>query len=312
MRISDLNYLLEVARAKSISGAANKLYLAQTTLSSIVNSIENQLGVQVFVRTSKGVILTPKGEELVAIAEEIVGKFGNMESLSSQRQGVSQSVEIFAYPSACSFITGHLALKINQMFKNVAFQLKETASTQIVSRVASGGGAVALGSSAQHEYFSSQYQAHQNDLVFEDLYTDNFCCCVSAKSKFANYQNIDMALLKNEYLAITKHYKESAKSSVGQLHKRFEQFAVFPNVDIIKNSIVEHNFISVLPRLVVETDALYKNGHIKAIAINDMETRLYNFLVYRTENKITELEKYIISTIKQFYQNLKTTPQPLV
>lgn len=48
VRIEYLEYLLEVARSKSISAAAKRLYLSQTSLSAIVNSLEKELNIKIF------------------------------------------------------------------------------------------------------------------------------------------------------------------------------------------------------------------------------------------------------------------------
>lgn len=58
MRIEHLQYLLEIAKCHSISTAAKKLYISQTGLSAIVNSIEAELNIQIFRRSNKGTLLT--------------------------------------------------------------------------------------------------------------------------------------------------------------------------------------------------------------------------------------------------------------
>ena len=60
MRIDHLQFLIEVARCKSISTAARKLYISQTGLSAIINSIEAELNIQIFRRTNKGTLLSPQ------------------------------------------------------------------------------------------------------------------------------------------------------------------------------------------------------------------------------------------------------------
>ena len=68
MRIEYLEYLLEVARSKSISAAAKRLYLSQTSLSAIVNSLEKELNIKIFQRTHKGIVLTAEGEQALELA----------------------------------------------------------------------------------------------------------------------------------------------------------------------------------------------------------------------------------------------------
>ena len=74
MRIEHLNYLVEVAKHKSISTAAKKLYISQTGLSAIINSIEAELNIKLFYRTNKGVSLTVEGEQAILIMKDILTK----------------------------------------------------------------------------------------------------------------------------------------------------------------------------------------------------------------------------------------------
>ena len=67
MRIENLQYLREVAKTGYISAGA-KICMGQTSPSSAIQTTENELGIKIFMRTSKGVKLTSKGEESIAMA----------------------------------------------------------------------------------------------------------------------------------------------------------------------------------------------------------------------------------------------------
>ena len=74
MRIENLQYVLEVTRAGSISAAAKKLWIGQTTLSAAIQTVEKELGMELFVRTAKGIIPTPKGKDAIRMIERILAK----------------------------------------------------------------------------------------------------------------------------------------------------------------------------------------------------------------------------------------------
>ena len=84
MRIEHLQFLVEIARCRSISTAAKKLYISQTGLSAIVNSIEAELNIQIFNRTNKGTVLTPEGEDAMKIIEDILQKNDELHFLHSE------------------------------------------------------------------------------------------------------------------------------------------------------------------------------------------------------------------------------------
>ena len=62
--IQQMRYLMEVIDAGSISGAAERQYSAQSTISTAIQNIEEEYGFPVFIRSSRGMILTEQGERL--------------------------------------------------------------------------------------------------------------------------------------------------------------------------------------------------------------------------------------------------------
>ena len=72
MDIRVLRYFLTVAREESFSRAADALYLSQPTLSRQIREMEEELGVQLLVRTNRNVRLTQEGQRLRRRAQEIV------------------------------------------------------------------------------------------------------------------------------------------------------------------------------------------------------------------------------------------------
>ena len=72
MDIRVLRYFLAIAREESFSRAAEALFLSQPTLSRQIRDLEEELGVQLFTRTNRNVILTPEGQRMRKRAQEIV------------------------------------------------------------------------------------------------------------------------------------------------------------------------------------------------------------------------------------------------
>lgn len=65
MTVQQLQFVLEVAKTKSITQAARNLFLSQPNLSSSIKSLEEELGITIFDRTSRGMLLTTAGKHLV-------------------------------------------------------------------------------------------------------------------------------------------------------------------------------------------------------------------------------------------------------
>src|SRR5690349_2095766 len=70
--LRQMRYVIEVARGRSFSRAAENLHVAQQALSQQIKSVESQLGVRLFNRTNRGVELTPAGVVFVQEARRVV------------------------------------------------------------------------------------------------------------------------------------------------------------------------------------------------------------------------------------------------
>ncbi|MDL2288496.1 LysR family transcriptional regulator [Oscillospiraceae bacterium OttesenSCG-928-F05] len=73
MQLREIDYVIAVAKYKSISLAAEKLHISQPALSRFIRSFEEQLGVELFARGLQGVKLTESGEIYIEAASQIKG-----------------------------------------------------------------------------------------------------------------------------------------------------------------------------------------------------------------------------------------------
>lgn len=78
MKLSQLQYVYEVSRCGNMTAAANKLFVTQPTLSQQIMNLEEELGVKLFVRLPRSVLLTPAGEEFLVYARRILADVGNL------------------------------------------------------------------------------------------------------------------------------------------------------------------------------------------------------------------------------------------
>lgn len=75
MELKDLNLLIAIYEEKSISRAAERLYMAQSSLSQFLTNYEHGLGYRLFVRTANGVRPTEAGELLLSYAYKAIADY---------------------------------------------------------------------------------------------------------------------------------------------------------------------------------------------------------------------------------------------
>lgn len=100
MNILHMKYAVEVARHGSLSKAADALIIAQPNLSRSIKELEADLGIAIFHRTTKGMSLTPEGEEFIGYAKSILRQIDDVELLYKQSAPKKQKFSV-SVPRAC-------------------------------------------------------------------------------------------------------------------------------------------------------------------------------------------------------------------
>lgn len=80
MTLSQLRYAITVANANSMNEAARNLFISQPSLSASIRELEEEIGIELFRRTNRGVSVTPEGEEFIGYARQVVEQYELIES----------------------------------------------------------------------------------------------------------------------------------------------------------------------------------------------------------------------------------------
>ncbi len=82
MTLTELRYIVSLAREKHFGRAAEKCHVAQPTLSVAVKKLEDELGVILFERGQSEVSVTPAGEPIVRQAERVLAEAARVKELA--------------------------------------------------------------------------------------------------------------------------------------------------------------------------------------------------------------------------------------
>lgn len=134
MTLQQLKYVIEVARSRSISKAAQNLFISQPSLSNALKELENEVGIRIFLRTNKGIILTPEGVEFLGYARQVVEQAALLENryanVQSSQQHFSVSSQHYAF-AVSAFV--RLLKEYNR--DEYEFTLRETKTYEIIEDV---------------------------------------------------------------------------------------------------------------------------------------------------------------------------------
>lgn len=84
MTLTELKYIVAVARERHFGRAAEASFVAQPTLSVAIKKLEDELGVQLFERRSQEVVVTPVGQRVIEQARRVLEEAGRVKEIARQ------------------------------------------------------------------------------------------------------------------------------------------------------------------------------------------------------------------------------------
>ena len=94
MKLTQLEYILAVEGTGSINLAAEKLFVSQSQISAAIKSLEEEIGGKIFVRSNKGVTITPFGKDFLSYARSVMAQIQEMQNLSKSSAERIQSLSV--------------------------------------------------------------------------------------------------------------------------------------------------------------------------------------------------------------------------
>lgn len=146
MTLQQLKYAVTVAECGTISAAAEKLFISQPSLTTAIRELETEMGVTIFSRTNRGVIVSREGEEFLGYARQILSQ---AQLLQERFSGREQGEKRFAVSSQHFNFTVLAFSRLVQNFRGprYSFHFRETTTYEVledVSQLRSEVGILAL------------------------------------------------------------------------------------------------------------------------------------------------------------------------
>ena len=80
MTLQQLKYALTISDCGSMNEAAKQLFISQPSLSETMKELETEIGLDIFLRSNRGIVITPEGEEFLGYARQVTEQFGLLQS----------------------------------------------------------------------------------------------------------------------------------------------------------------------------------------------------------------------------------------
>lgn len=196
MTYQQILYVLTVRETGSMRKAGEKLFITQPTLTSAVKSLEDELSIQIFTRTGKGVQLTPRGKEFITYARGAQQRY----DLIIQRYKGGDNIKYRFSVSAQHYSFAVKAfIETVKRFGNRRYEysIKETKTLEVIEDVATAASEVGVLylSDYNRKYMTGLFR--QRDLEFQSLAKCDACVYLWKGHPLAKNKSITFEELKN-------------------------------------------------------------------------------------------------------------------
>ncbi len=136
MDIKQFEYFLNLCESKSFSASANELFISQQGLSASMKKLEEELGVQLFARTSKGITPNDYAQAILPYARDIVQKYDQLTSkISHALNNISGTFVLDVNRRLLDSFPHGTQIKIEERFPNINAIINDTDEKNAMRRL---------------------------------------------------------------------------------------------------------------------------------------------------------------------------------
>jgi LysR family transcriptional regulator, carnitine catabolism transcriptional activator len=248
LTLQQLRVVIAVHEAGSFTAAAERLLVAQSSLSRTVAEVERRLGTQLFERTTRRLEATPAGREVVAAARRAVDAVdAEMRHVEGYLAGRTGRVRIATLPSLAAILLPGVVSAFRAEHPQVELSIEDALSAEVLERVR--GGVVDLAVTVV-----SEAPDPLTDLAVTPVATDRFCCVVPPGHRFAEREVLSWAELAGEaFIAFdrTTSIRQHVDASLAAAGAVPRQVVAARNIAAVAGLVAADLGVSVVPGLVL-------------------------------------------------------------
>ncbi len=299
MKLEQLYYFREAVKYHSISVAAEKNYMSQSSVSYSILNLEKELGVDLLKRTNAGVSPTPIGEQVLRKTQEIFKSVDDIVEMAKAQRNFGE-VNISCIACICDWIIPKTLQLLRDRAPDILLSVNTSESSTVAHNVSSG----ISGFGIVINYAGLE---RNTDLNYTPLFVDEYMLYVGKYSPYWDAESITyQELMKQPYIA----YRDEFRKYDGGLSSMLGVTEV-PNIifriddlDSIKSMITQNNYVAFFPKLMSQYDVYLMSGAIRRLPVSDKKMVFEVGYVESLKYKAKKIDKIVLDVIKDTARNI--------
>ncbi|WP_297418551.1 selenium metabolism-associated LysR family transcriptional regulator [Clostridium sp.] len=299
MEFKQLEAFVNVVELNSFSKAAQKLFLSQPTISGQIKSLEDELNVELFIRTTKKMYISEDGKKFYKYAKEIIDMKNKALEAFNKQQCDNNEITLAASTMSAQYILPEVLFAFNEKNPNNYFSVIRGDSNEVIEKVA--GNEVEIGVVGK--------KIENTNCVYEEIYKDKLVIITPNNSKYRRIKENGVSLddLLKEPIIMRECRPEDQKEAAIFLENinfdinKLNVIGRINDQETIKKSVSSGIGISIMSKKATEDFEMF--GKILTFDICNQKRYKKIFVVYRQNRQLSLTGRKFIKFIKNFYNN---------
>lgn len=173
MNIQQFHYILAVAEYRHFETSAEKCFVSQSTLSTMISRFEEEIGIKIFDRSQKPVEITKEGNIIIEQLKQITNELNQLDEVIREIKGeIKGSLKIGCIPTVAPFLLPLFLQEFSVKYPDLILEVKEKTTNEIIRQLKSRELDIGIISPPLHEA----------EILEEHLYDEAFLLFDAAKT----------------------------------------------------------------------------------------------------------------------------------
>ena len=292
MDLKQLQYFVACAQTGSFSDAAKILYSTQPSVSKVIKSLEDTLGMQLFERLPRGIRLTVQGQKFYQYACRITNEIDVLENMASR--GMTKWIRISMNPS--SWFANQFVDFYNETFeKNYHFQLTTAGVRSVMERVRDYMDDIGFVYILSHQQENFLHELAKNKMEFVPMYQTDVIFYPGRQTEFYDSGKERVQLEELEGSRFIQNYQDEF-FDIGSVQENAFQWkdldiSVLTNSDYIMEKMLKNSKVSNVSGSYLSEN---KTGTTPGIPLELGDNKvIFGYIIHKGEKTDDSVEEFL-------------------
>lgn len=294
MDINQLEVLIAVARERSFSRAAEVLCRTQPAVSQTIRRLEQEVGEQLFDRSSKDGTLTTAGEVLLEYAKKMINLRQNARTAIKELRNLQYGKVTVSANEHTVFYLLPVIAEFHRRYPLIKVEVQRGVASRIPREVMN----------REVELGVISFKPQDESVKSVSVFTDELVLIVAPQHKLAGKKQVSIKDLGIEtFIAhnAPSPYREKVIDAFEKYQVKLNISVELPSLEAIKKLVEKAAGVALVPKLTAQSEI--GNGQLSALSVKELSLKRQLHIIHRRNSELSHAARVFLQTAREYEQS---------